>query len=680
MSDPRYRLNVDFDNTIVPIQYAGTGTYQITVPAVPNFMSSRYVVFLPAVMVLNDSGKIPIISGRTRVEGALPNVGEWRTIAAGSYDTLLLKDAIEFNSADAGSIFTLTNYWTIGSTIDPTKIVTMVAKNEDIIGTGLFTSKSTGVNSDSSLGILSYAKGFLKVADSDVYLAGGTVSIGTVLTAGRWYVIYCDIYGTITYEVLTGATDYTVFPLSYLDSQAPVNTYQTARYKSGDPTKRVIGCAYSLPDQPLYAPGTTYARGNRVRYQSGANWKNYISIQSGGSGKTPDSNPTWWLEMGMEGYVFEPKIFNLPEQTFGTGELGDVTLDGSEGTLGHSAAGGVVHAGETPFYGLRENVTGTVETYPEYQFNNLTINGVCYCGKGDGLSLDPVVIRVKGTLTIGASGQLNGDSRGANGGAGGTMGAGGGGYTGGGAGGTGAKSGRPIFIYANKIVNLRSSGFWITNQAGNASNGSVGLRLAGGGGGGGGGGGASSSNLIIITNSKKIFIIGYNQTLAGSCGNGANGGAADVITADGGGGGGGGGRFFGAGLRARGGLGGAGYDSGMAGGRGGDTGEHGSSKLGLPSINPVSGGVSGTLEGGGGGGYDTMGQGGAGGGGGTSGYVIIYGYGGNGAVVVAGGGGGGGGRYDVIAGNGGNGGNPAIPHDGLGNLLVIDSYYSRSSI
>lgn len=117
--ETRYRLNVDFDNTIVPFLYEDTGEYSFTVPETPNFMGSRYVVFLPAVLVLNDISMIPAISGYTRIEGGIPLTGEFRTIAAEDYESLLLKDAIEFPSAAAGADLTLTNFWTIGSTVNP---------------------------------------------------------------------------------------------------------------------------------------------------------------------------------------------------------------------------------------------------------------------------------------------------------------------------------------------------------------------------------------------------------------------------------------------------------------------------------------------------------------------------------------------------------------------------------
>lgn len=499
-----YRLNVDFDNSVVPFLYEDTGSYTFTVPMSPNFMGSRYVVFLPAVMILNDVSKIPAISGYTRVEGVPPSSGEWRTIASANYEILLLKDAIEFHSSAAGATLTITNFWTIGSVVDPAQMVAESARDENRKGLGFYTRKSTGIDMDLSYGELRHGKGFIKVIDTPVYKTSeGTYTPPAQLTAGRWHVVYINESGVVSVEEMSSATDYTAFPLSALDTSAPVNAEGNARYKSGDSTKRAVAVAYSLPTQSTYAVGTTYARGNVVRFLDGAVYKNYVSRVDSNIGNTPNSSPTKWLKMGTEGYLFSPKIYNLPEETFGTGALGDVTLDGT----GAGATG-------TPLYGLRENVTGTIQYYPEYEFNNLTITGTVYCGKSDGLSLDPVVIRVKGTLTIGASGQLNGNSRGANGGAGGTANAG----TSQAIGGAGGKSGRPIHIFANKIINRKTSGSWITTSAGNGSAGvlsSDSTRVSGG-------GGASSSGLIIITNSSvNEFLSGVNKNIHSNPGAGA---------------------------------------------------------------------------------------------------------------------------------------------------------------
>jgi hypothetical protein len=117
--DIRYRLNVDFDNTVVPFLYNTTGNWSFTVPATPNFMGSRYVVFLPAVMILNDVSKIPAIAGYTRIETGVPSAGEFRTIPVADYSTFILKDGIEFPASAAGASLTITNLWTIGSTVDP---------------------------------------------------------------------------------------------------------------------------------------------------------------------------------------------------------------------------------------------------------------------------------------------------------------------------------------------------------------------------------------------------------------------------------------------------------------------------------------------------------------------------------------------------------------------------------
>jgi hypothetical protein len=137
---PRYRLNVDFDNSIEEFLYNGTGSYTFTVPASPNFDSTRYLVYLPAVLYLKDASKLPAITSYTRVEGRVPSTAEFRTIAAAQWDTLLLKDAIEFPAASAGATLTMTNYYTVGSTIDPTDSVDLSTKqtltNKKIIPRG----------------------------------------------------------------------------------------------------------------------------------------------------------------------------------------------------------------------------------------------------------------------------------------------------------------------------------------------------------------------------------------------------------------------------------------------------------------------------------------------------------------------------------------------------------------
>lgn len=372
---------------------------------------------------------------------------------------------------------------------------------EQRLNMGVYTEKSTGVNSDINLGRLTIAPGIIEVGSS--ILSRTTplvVEILNDLTPSRWYIIYINNAGIISLE-MTSASSYTTYPQTELDTEAPVNATRSARYKSGDPSMRALALAFTCPAPNAWVGGTPYVRGQMITYAVDGN--NYICIQAHTPAQTPGSAPTYWQLMGDKDRVFMPKVFNFPESTFGTGALGDVDLVFGGTGLGDSA---------TPFYGLRENVTGTVEEYPEYEFNNLTIGRTVYCGKSDGLSLDPVVIRVKGTLTIGAAGQLNGDSRGANGGAGGV-----GTGSAKGTGGAGAKSGRPIHVYANKIIDLRVSGYWLTTQAGdgNNSNTVVGISLPGG-------GGASSSGIKIVSNSDFSKFYNFNNVIQGKAGRGAS--------------------------------------------------------------------------------------------------------------------------------------------------------------
>lgn len=472
----RYRLNVDFDNSVVPFLYNTTGEFTFTVPSSPNFMDTRYVVFLPCAILLTDAGQRPAISGYTRIETGIPSTNEFRTIPVANYDEYLLKDALEFPADSAGATLTVTNLWTIGSTVDPDGTNSY---SDDRKGCQVYTRKSTGVDTDLNVGTLHIGEGFIVVNGSEIIIdSEQDIVPGAALTASLWHIVYMDTAGIISFEETT-ASDYSLFPIAVLDSLAPVNSQKTGRYKVDNGDMRAIAAVYTLPEQSDYNSGTTYSRTQKVVEGTTV----YNSRVSSNTGNTPSTSPTYWLEMGTEGYLFNPKVYNFPESIFGTGALGDVTLDGTG--LGATA---------TPFYGVRENIAAGPEYYPEYEFNNLTITGTVYCGKNDGLSLDPVVIRVKGTLTIGASGQINGDERGANGGAGGTGSA---------AGGAGGKSGRPIHIFMNKIVDLRSSGYSITTKAATGRGGTTsGYYYSGSGGG-------SSSGLIIITNSQKNDFINH---------------------------------------------------------------------------------------------------------------------------------------------------------------------------
>jgi hypothetical protein len=357
-------------------------------------------------------------------------------------------------------------------------------KTDSRIGMGLYTAKSTGIHSHLNLGRLTLENGVIEIGPSIVENASPlTITIGSNLTLGRWYIVYISNTGAVTVEV-TSATNYDVFPEAQLNTAAPVNATGVARYKSGDATRRAIALAYSHPATDAWVSGTAYGYGTVINYSDG---NNYVSLQAGNTGKTPTTEPTWWALMGHKDRVFRDKVFNLPEPTFGTGCLGDVELDGTG--LGATA---------TPFKG--RDIGG------EYHFNNLTINGTCFLGDNDNASASAVVIRVRGTLTIGASGLLNGNERG-RGGEGGLSGVG----TSNGAGGAGAKSGRPIFLYANRIVNNRpASEIWLTSRAGNPSNGNDSATSYLG---SGGAGAHSSSAVTVVTNSSKVQ--GISKVLRG---------------------------------------------------------------------------------------------------------------------------------------------------------------------
>jgi len=161
---PRYRLNVDFDNSIEEFLYNGTGEYTFTVPATPNFDSTRYLVYLPAVLYLKDASKLPAITSYTRVEGRVPSTAEFRTIAAAQWDTLLLKDAIEFPAASAGATLTMTGYYTVGSTIDPADIMDLT-------------------NAQTKNGVVTFADGASGIKDLGT---AGSVIRTKIISIGDW--------------------------------------------------------------------------------------------------------------------------------------------------------------------------------------------------------------------------------------------------------------------------------------------------------------------------------------------------------------------------------------------------------------------------------------------------------------------------------------------------------------
>jgi hypothetical protein len=440
MADKRYRLNVDFDNSVLPFLYGGAGTWTFKVPSAPNFMGGRYVVFLPCVMVLTEVGKIPQISGFSRVEGSVPASGEFRTIEASNFEEYLLKDAIEFHSSAAGSTLTITNLWTMGSTVAPDIGDRYTDEKE---GVDLFTGRGTGTNSHVTTGILYCSEGYCVVNGVEVVIdAVKTLTPTVELTTGYWYLVYLDSTGNFHFEITSNNTA-NIFPEAQVNTLAPVRSTKLGRYQVGNPDRRLIGCARA-----------------------------------------------------SSGTLFHDKVYNLPEPTFGTGCLGNVELTGSG--LGADA---------TPLRGLDEA--------GEYHFDNLTINGLTYCGNTNGASCKPTVIRVRGTLTIGTDGQLNGTTRGKNGGAGGAGGTGT--STPGGAGGAGGKSGRPIFIYANRIINNRTSGDWLVCKGGSGNNGIGGAMC------GGGGGFLSAGALLVVTNSSEVIGVNpvvYPDIAGGKGGNG----------------------------------------------------------------------------------------------------------------------------------------------------------------
>lgn len=183
---PRYRLNVDFDNSIEEFLYNGTGSYTFTVPATPNFDSTRYVVYLPAVLYLKDASKLPAITSYTRVEGRVPSTAEFRTIAAAQWDSLLLKDAIEFPAASAGATLTMTNYYTVGSTVDPADFMDLTnaqTKNGIVTFGSIPVGPASNPTTDNQLTRKKYVDD--SVVSNITYVNSGRTCIGVKVTSDQ---------------------------------------------------------------------------------------------------------------------------------------------------------------------------------------------------------------------------------------------------------------------------------------------------------------------------------------------------------------------------------------------------------------------------------------------------------------------------------------------------------------
>lgn len=146
--DKLYRIECDFDNVISPFLYNVTGEFGFTVPATPNFKGTRYIVELPAVYYLKDAAKYPVIAGLARVE-AIPASGQFRTIPALNYDDYLNKNLLEFNAAQAGLSFTITNFWTIGSVV---RIEDLEDTRDDAFGLSRAFSLAYGIGVNSNPG------------------------------------------------------------------------------------------------------------------------------------------------------------------------------------------------------------------------------------------------------------------------------------------------------------------------------------------------------------------------------------------------------------------------------------------------------------------------------------------------------------------------------------------------
>ena len=519
---------------------------------------------------------------------------------------------------------------------------TFVFDWSDRTSSGVDTGLKNGLNVYS--GRIAGSISSLSLPDGKIYNSIGYMDIGNIaiiektsnvqitntgMSQGYWYLVYLNISGNFEFE-LTSNTTYGVIPIAEIDALAPMNQYRTARYKAFDPSKRLVAAVYSMPAQTAWNSGTTYSKGQLC--SSGGHI--YVSKQDTNLNNVV-TDTSWWYDMGADGEVFAPMVFNFPEPIFGTGSLGDITL----------ANGNIIEAGW-------DYTNGTLRGL-EYHFNKVELeaSAVVHIGRSAAAAIavqSPVILKIRDYIKFNTSSQLNGNGKGITGGAGGA------GNTNRGAGGAGANSGFPLHLIAREIVDLTSSSsIIIDNAPGLGGNGGVGTDS------GGGGGGASTSGLYILT--KKILNIrskiklfpnleinhidyaggafpgfvdnaGIGGYLSGS--HGFKSSNSDTLVIN--------------------------YSRGAIGG--GNGGYAASSVAG-------GGGGAGGVTGGAGGAGAYTGHGGAGGGLGDVGAASI-------TAVAAGGGGGGlgcGGSSGASAGNVGNAGSyPAVPHITVGGYCILE--------
>lgn len=336
----------------------------------------------------------------------------------------------------------------------------------------------------------------MSLPSGKVYVTGGFVKIGTfgivkvsqiditpstTLDNGYWYLVYIDIDGNISYEKTTGTT-YAYVPIEDIDTKAPINSYNTARYKADNPSRRCIGAIYVMPSQTAWSSGTTYSKGQLC--SSGGNI--YISLQNGNTNRAV-SDTSWWYNMGQIGNVIAPRVWNVHEPTFGTAFLGDVTLNNND----------IIEVGY--------DYTDGTWRHLEYHFKNLTLSSsaTVHIGRSADSATDipgPVEVYVKNSLIFNSGSSLNGRAKGITGGAGGTG--------SNGNGGAGANSGFPLHLYVNNVIDKTSgNAYIIDNRPGTGSNGAT------AGSGTGGGGGSSTSGLYVLyRNFKSLYMNNASNT------------------------------------------------------------------------------------------------------------------------------------------------------------------------
>lgn len=130
-------------------------------------------------------------------------------------------------------------------------------------------------------------------------------------------------------------------------------------------------------DHSVWNSGTTYALGDRVIRTTTATHKIYESLQNSNLNKTPESQPTWWIEVSatnrwksLDGSLFQSTTHTATMRYFWElpSAINTVAL--------HAVEGGSVFVGliETSSPGARRNLMTFSEVYDLYTLSNVAFN------------------------------------------------------------------------------------------------------------------------------------------------------------------------------------------------------------------------------------------------------------------------------------------------------------------